>query len=137
MRFSNGKEVESFTAMDNDILTKICRITDLSMGTKDVLISLCRQVFYQNEDNVIRTSWWAAADITAGEVGISERQVRRAYNELAERNIISKELKLRENDVCGKVIPRNTLWITINTDVDSWNVRERRKTCNTVNDVTK
>ena len=137
MRFSNGKEVESFTAMDNDILTKICRITDLSKGTKDVLISLCRQVFYQNDDNVVRTSWWAAAEITAGEVGMSERQVRRAYNELVERNIISKTKRVRENDICGNVVPRSTNWITINTDVDSWKVTERRMRCNTVSDATK
>jgi len=137
MRFSDGKEVESFTAMDNDILTKIYRIADLSMTTKDVLISLCRQVFYQNGDNVIRTSWWGSSKITARETGISGRQVVRAYKELIKRNIISKDTRLRETNADGEVMPRNTLWITINTDVDSWNVKERRTTCNTVNSVTK
>lgn len=123
MRFDNGREVESWTAMDNEILSKICRISDLSKATKDVLISLCQQVFFQNGEHCIRTSWWGAAKITAAEVGISERQVLRAYEELVRRNIITKTKRVREKDTNGNVLPRNTNWVTINTDVDSWNVK--------------
>lgn len=137
MRFDNGKGIKSWTSMDNEMLEKISRIEDLSKGTKDVLLSLCRQILYQDDDNVLRTSWWGAARVTAQEIGISERQVRRAYDELAQRNIIAKETRIREVDTDGRVVPRKTLWITINTDFDAWKVRERRAICNTVSDVNR
>ena len=137
MKFDNGKEVKSWTTMDNEILNKISRIADLPKATKDVLISLCRQIFYGDGNKTIRTSWWGAAKVTAEEIGISERQVRRAYDELVQRNIISKTIRLREQDTNGQAIPRNVLWITINTDVNSWKVKERRTLCNIVSYVSK
>ena len=124
MRYDNGKEIENFTAMDNEILEKSCRIEDFSKLTKAVLLSLCRQIFFQDENNIVNTSGWGAADITAKHVGCSERSVRRIYEELVERNIISKETRLREKDTEGKAIPRKVNWITINTDTDTWDVKE-------------
>ena len=67
----------------------------------------------------MRTSWWGAAKVTAEETGISECQVRRAYGEFVKRNIISKTKRLREHDIHGQEVPRNVLWITINTDVNT------------------
>jgi len=124
MRFDNGKEVDSWTAMDNEILSKICRISDLSKGTKDVFVSLCQQTFFQDESNTVSTSGWGAAKVTADRVGISERQVRNAYRKLEERNMIRRETKIREKDIQGRPVPRKVLWITINTDVDTWKVQE-------------
>jgi len=125
MQFDNGKEIKDFTAMDNEILEKIYRIQDLSKLDKDIFLSTCRQVFNQDGNNIVRTSWWAAADITAKDVGCSERSVRRAYEEFAKRKMISKKLRLREKNTKGKAVPRNVNWITINTDTDTWKVRER------------
>ena len=125
MIYDNGKEIESWTSIDNEVLEKIYRIEDLSKLTKDILVSLCRQVFRQNGDNVMSTSGWGAADVTAKTVGCSERSVRRAYDELVERNIISKEKRLREKDIDGNAVPREVNWITINTDTDTRKVKER------------
>ena len=108
MQYDNGKEIKDFTAMDNEIIEKICRIEDMSKLTKDVLVSLCRQIFRQN-DHIMSTSGWGAADVTAKQVGCSERSVRRAYGECVERKIISKELRLREDDVTGNT--RKVNWI--------------------------
>ena len=124
MRYDNGKEVESWTSIDNEILEKISRINDFSKLTKDVLLSLCRQIFHQDGDNIMSTSGWGAADITSKLVGCSERSVRRAYEELVERNIISKDKRLREKNINGRRIPRKVNWITINTDTDIWDVEE-------------
>ena len=124
MKYDNGQEIPSFTAMDNVILEKISKIEDLSNLTKDVLLSLCRQTFFQDEDNTISTSGWGAADVTAKHIGCSERGVRRAYKELVERNIISKEIRLREKNIDGKEVPRKVNWITINTDPTTWDVKE-------------
>lgn len=125
MRYDNGKEIKDFTAMDNEIIEKIAKIDDLSKLEKDVLTSLCRQIFWQDEDNVIRTSWWGAAKITATTVGCSERSVRSIYKELVRRNIISKRLEMREESPSGNEVPR-VIWITINTDPQTWQVRERK-----------
>lgn len=125
MKYDNGKGIKDFTAMDNEILEKIYRIQGLSQLDKDILLSLCRQVFYQDENNVVRTSWWAAADITAKDVGCSERSVRRAYRKLVKRKVISMKLRLREKDVNGNPVPRRVNWISINTDTDTWKVKER------------
>ena len=125
MRFDNGKEIKDFTAMDNEILEKIYRIQDLSKLAKDIFVSLCRQIFRQDGNNIVRTSWWAAADITAKQVGCSERSMRRAYKELAERKMISTKLRLREKDTNGNPVPRKVNWMTINTNTDAWDVEER------------
>src|SRR4030042_2591711 len=98
MKFDNGQMIKGFTVMDNIILEKISRIEDLSKLNKDVMISLCRQIFRQDENNTVHTSGWGAADITAGSIGCSERGVRRAYKELANRNMITKRLRMREED---------------------------------------
>ncbi len=124
-RYDHGNIINDFTVMDNEILGKISKINDLSKTEKDVLISLCRQVFYQNKLKVVRTSWWGAADITASAIGCSERSVRRAYEELEGRNIIQKELKVREVNINGRTVPRQVIWITINTDTSTWKVSER------------
>ncbi len=123
MRYDTGKEIEDFTAMDNTILEKLSKIEDLSKLTKDVLLSLCRQIFFQDENHIISTEGWGAADITACCVGCSERGVRRAYKELVERNIISKEIRLREKNIDGKEVPRKVNWITINTDITTWKTK--------------
>ena len=125
MKYDNGKEIENWTSMDNDVLERIYRIEDLSKLNKDILLSICRQTFHQNGDNIIRTSWWAAADITTKQVGCSERSVRRAYDEFAKRKMISIKLRLREKDINGKLSPRYVNWITINTNTDAWDVQER------------
>ena len=125
MRYDNGKEIKDFTAMDNEILEKIYRIKDLSKINKDIFLSLCRQIFYQDENNIVRTSWWGAADVTASIVGCSERQVRRAYREFVDRNMITKRLELREEDINGRAVPRLVNWITINTNTDTWKVEVR------------
>jgi hypothetical protein len=125
MRYDNGKEIGDFTAMENAILEKIYRIKDLSKLNKDIFLSLCRQIFYQDENNIVRTSWWGAADVTASIVGCSERQVRRAYREFVDRNMISKRLEIREEDINGRAVPRPVNWITINTDTKTWKVEER------------
>ena len=112
MIYDNGKEIRDWTSIDNEVLEKIYRIEDLSKLTKDVLVSLCRQIFHQDGDNVMSTSGWAAANVTAKQVGCSERGVRRAYDELVERNIISKEKRLREKNINGNPVPRKVNWIT-------------------------
>ena len=127
MRYDNGKEIPEFTSIDNAILEKITRIQDLSKLEKDVLLSLCRQIFHQDEDHVVQTSWWGAANVTADALGCSERSVRRAYDELGKRNIISKRLKLREEDINGNPVPRKCNWITINTNTKIWVVKERTR----------
>ena len=124
MRYDNGKEIKEWTSIDNEILERIYRIQDLSKLDKDIFVSLCRQVFRQDGDNIVRTSWWAAADITAKQVGCSERSVRRAYKELAKRKMIATKLRLREKDINGKSVPRKVNWITINTNTDTWDVEE-------------
>lgn len=124
MRYDNGKEIKDWTSIDNEILERIYRIQDLSKLDKDIFVSLCRQVFRQDGDNIVRTSWWAAADITAKQVGCSERSVRRAYKELTKRKMIATKLRLREKDINGKSVPRKVNWITINTDTDTWDVEE-------------
>ena len=125
MKYDNGKEIKRFTAMDSEILEKIYRIRDMSKLNKDIFLSLCRQIFYQDENNIVRTSWWGAADITANDVGCSERQVRRAYREFVDRNMISKRLEIREEDINGRAVPRPVNWITINTDTETWKVKEK------------
>ena len=127
MRYDNGKEIPEFTSIDNAVLEKITRIQDLSKLEKDVLLSLCRQIFRQYDGNIIQTSWWGAADVTADALGCSERSVRRAYEELEKRNIISKRLRLREADINGNPVPRKCNWITINTDTKTWIVKERTR----------
>jgi hypothetical protein len=123
MRFDNGKEIKEFTTMDNEILDEIAKIEDLSKLTKAVLLSLCRQIFWQDDNHIVSTSGWGAADITAKDIGCSERGVRRAYKELAKRNIISKRLAIREENIDGKGIPRKVNWITINTNPSTWAIK--------------
>ena len=127
MKYDNGQEIPEFTSMDNAIIERITRIQDLSKLEKDILLSLCRQIFHQDENHVVQTSWWGAADVTADAVGCSERSVRRAYDELEKRNIISKRLELREADIDGNLVPRKCNWITINTNTDTWIVKERTR----------
>lgn len=125
MKYDNGQEIPEFTAVDNAILEKIAKIQDLTKLEKDILLSLCRQIFHQDGNNIVQTSWWGAADVTADRVGCSERSVRRAYKELEKRNIISKRLELREEDIDGNPVPRKCNWITMNIDTDTWIAEER------------
>ncbi len=127
MKYDNGREIPEFTCMDNPTMEKIARIADLSQLDKDILLSLCRQIFYQDEYHVVQTSWWGAAGVTADAVGCSERSVRRVYRQLEERNIISRRLLLRETDTNGNLVPRKVNWITINTDTTTWIVKERTR----------
>jgi hypothetical protein len=125
VKYDHSKMIKDFTAMDNDILEKISKIDDLSKIEKDVLTSLCRQIFYTNKQKVVRTSWWGAADVTAKAVGCSERTVRRVYEELVKRNIIQKQTRTRGKNINGQAISRQVNWITINTDTSTWKVSER------------
>lgn len=123
MKYDNGQEIPSFTAMDNKLFEKIYKMTELTDRQKDVLLSLCRQILYQDENNVIRTSWWGAVYVTADDVGCSPKTVQRAYKRFEELNIISKKPRLREKNIDGKEVPRKVNWITINTDTDTWRTK--------------
>lgn len=115
MRFDNGKEIKDFTAMDNNLLEKIYKVDGLTDMQRRILLSLCRRILFQDENNVIRTSWWGARRIVAEDVGCSESSVTRAYKALSEMNIIAKEYRTRlDGSKCW--------WITINVDSTKWRV---------------
>lgn len=109
----SGKEVESWTSMDNKLLEKIYKVDSLTDMQRRILLSLCRRTLFQNDHNVVRTSWWGARKIVAEDVGCSESSVTRAYKALTEMNIITKELRTRlDGSKCW--------WITINVDSTKW-----------------
>jgi phage replication O-like protein O len=121
MKFDNGKIIKDYTTMDNDILESIYKQTDLTPSEMRVLLSLCRHVMWHDDtQNIVQSSWYAAIDFTAQDCVLSKKTVQRAYNKLINKNVIFKTLKLRETNVQGKIIPRWTIWITLNTDPTSW-----------------
>ena len=121
MKFDNGKMIDDFTTIDNKILSKIYKDITLTKAQKNVLLSLCRQIFHQGIPGIVQTEWWGAADVTAKDVGVSERTVRRAYKELEARNIIKVRQEWKLNtDRNGHEGYRRVNRITINVNVEEW-----------------
>lgn len=121
MKYDNGQEIVDFLSIDNELLTKVYRARNLTKTQKDVLLSICKQVFFQEVSGVVRTDWWGTVSITAQDVGCSERTVRRVYSELEKRNIIKTRKELRQStDKKGNVIYRKAFRITINTHINGW-----------------
>jgi hypothetical protein len=121
MKFDNGAVIDSFTTIDNEILTKIYQAKNLTKNYKDILLYLCREVFYQETSGVVRTEWWAAAHITADEVGCSERTVRRAYEYLEKRNVLTTRKEMKPTlDKNGREVWRNTTLVKFNTNTTEW-----------------
>lgn len=121
MKYDNGVTIESFTTIDNEILTKIYKAKNLTNNYKDVLIYLCREVLFQEISGIVRTEWWAAAHITASEVGCSERTVRRAYEYFEKRGVITTRKQMKPTlDKNGKEVWRNTKRVKFNTNPQGW-----------------
>ena len=121
MQYDDGTLIKDFTSIDNDVLRKIYRSRSLSTQERNVLLSLCRQVFYQPKNGIVQTEWWGAALITAKDVGVSERTVRRALKTLEKKNVITVSQAPRPTtDKNGNYVLRKTNRVKFNTQVHQW-----------------
>jgi DNA-binding transcriptional regulator YhcF (GntR family) len=121
MQYDDGTLIKDFTSIDNDVIRKIYRSKNLSTQAKNVLLSLCRQVFYQVKAGVVQTERWGAVYVTAKDVGISERTVRRAYKTLQKMNVIKvSQVPRLTTDKNGNQVFRKTNSVKFNTQVHQW-----------------
>jgi hypothetical protein len=121
MQYDDGILIKDFTSIDNEVLEKIYQSRNLTGSEKDILLSLCRQVFYQPKKGIVQTEWWASALFTAKRVKLSERTVWRAYKTLEKMNVLKRSLALRlTKGKNGKQVYRETLRIKFNTKVQQW-----------------
>jgi DNA-binding transcriptional regulator YhcF (GntR family) len=78
-------------------------------------------VFYQVKAGVVQTERWGAVYVTAKDVGISERTVRRAYKTLQKMNVIKvSQVPRLTTDKNGNQVFRKTNSVKFNTQVHQW-----------------